>query len=229
MSEEKTSGRVSYEARQAAKGRRMGADDDTPDAEIIAVIGLGWDELPAGIQADEEAGARAVLYHRTPQAEACRAALERLASDDWLGTQGYSEDELQRRVEFAQDKLAATTAQTAPPGEPLTHFFHCWRFPAHHACAVALIERQGEENDRLIVKAAGIPEPGHLAVMRGTIALRDAEIELLNARVAELAEALGEAAGHVEPLDQNSELAVGRWLELAKRYRAPRPGGTDGD
>lgn len=70
---------------------------------------------------------------------------------------------------------------------------------------------------------AAEPAPGHLAVMRGTIALRDAEIELLQARVAELAEALGEAAGHVEPADQNSELAVDRWLELAKRYRAPRP------
>ena len=41
------------------------------------------------------------------------AALERLASDEWLGTQGYSEDELQRRVEFAQDKLDA-----APQGVP---------------------------------------------------------------------------------------------------------------
>jgi hypothetical protein len=41
-----------------------------------------------------------------------------------------------------------------PPGEPLTHFFHCWRFPAHHACAVALIERQSVENDRLLVRAA---------------------------------------------------------------------------
>jgi hypothetical protein len=38
----------------------------------------------------------------------------------------------------------------APPSEPLTHFFHCWRFPDHHACAVALIERQGEENTLLI-------------------------------------------------------------------------------
>jgi hypothetical protein len=34
-----------------------------------------------------------------------------------------------------------------PDGEPLTHFFHCWRFPDHHRCAVALIERQAREND----------------------------------------------------------------------------------
>lgn len=41
-------------------------------------------------------------------------------------------------------------------GEPLTHFFHCWRFPAHQRCAVALIERQAEENDRLLVRAAQV-------------------------------------------------------------------------
>jgi hypothetical protein len=73
-------------------------------------------------------------------------------------------------------------------------------------------------------EALTVPAPGHMMVMRGTIALRDAEIEMLRARVAELAEALGEAAGHVEPVDQNSELAVGRWLELAKRYCPPQPG-----
>lgn len=39
-------------------------------------------------------------------------------------------------------------------GEPLTHFFHCWRFPDHHRCAVALIERQSEENDELLARAA---------------------------------------------------------------------------
>lgn len=41
-------------------------------------------------------------------------------------------------------------------GEPLTHFFHCWRFPAHHACAVALIERQQVENDGLLAENAGL-------------------------------------------------------------------------
>lgn len=66
MSDEKTPGQAGYEARQVAKGRRMGADDSTPDSEILAVIALGWDELPAGMQADEEAGAQAVLDNRTP-------------------------------------------------------------------------------------------------------------------------------------------------------------------
>ncbi len=56
--------------------------------------------------------------------------------------------------------LPAEAVQAAerdlPPidGEPLTHYFHCWRFTGHHRCAVALIERQGEENTSLIVKAA---------------------------------------------------------------------------
>lgn len=46
-------------------------------------------------------------------------------------------------------------AAAVPDGdEPLTHFFHCWRFPDHHRCAVALIERQAEENDHLIRRAA---------------------------------------------------------------------------
>jgi len=56
-----TPGQASYEARQAAKGRRMGANDDWTDSQIIAVIALGWDELPAGMQADEEAGAKAAM------------------------------------------------------------------------------------------------------------------------------------------------------------------------
>src|SRR5690348_9115943 len=42
----------------------------------------------------------------------------------------------------------------AVSGAPLTHFFHCWRFPDHHACAVALIERQSRENDRLLAEKA---------------------------------------------------------------------------
>lgn len=44
-----TPGQASYEARQAAKARRMGG------------IGIRWEELPAGMQADEEAGAQAAL------------------------------------------------------------------------------------------------------------------------------------------------------------------------
>lgn len=38
--------------------------------------------------------------------------------------------------------------------EPLTHFFHCWRFPDHHRCAVALIERQAVEYDQLLGRVA---------------------------------------------------------------------------
>jgi hypothetical protein len=41
-----------------------------------------------------------------------------------------------------------------PAGEPLTHYFHCWRFPAHHACAVELIERQQREIDQMIAGLA---------------------------------------------------------------------------
>jgi hypothetical protein len=43
---------------------------------------------------------------------------------------------------------------SADAGEPLTHFFHCWRFPDHHRCAVALIERQAKENGQLLIRAA---------------------------------------------------------------------------
>lgn len=60
MTTPKTPGQAGYEARQVAKGRRMGAGDDETDAQILAVIALGWDELPPGMQADEEAGAQAV-------------------------------------------------------------------------------------------------------------------------------------------------------------------------
>lgn len=56
-----TPGQAAYEARHVAKGRRMGADDAAPDGEILAVIALSWDELPAGMQADEEAGAQAAI------------------------------------------------------------------------------------------------------------------------------------------------------------------------
>lgn len=61
MTTQKTPGQAAYEARQVAKGRRMGADEGTPDGEILAVIALGWNELPAGMQADEEAGAQAAI------------------------------------------------------------------------------------------------------------------------------------------------------------------------
>ena len=57
----------------------------------------------------------------------------------------------------ARDGIAVTPSG-AHEGHtaPLTHFFHCWRFPDHHACAVALIERQAAENDALIVRVAGL-------------------------------------------------------------------------
>jgi hypothetical protein len=44
------------------------------------------------------------------------AALRRLASEEWLGTEGYSGNELERRVDFARDKLAAV-APLPLPGE----------------------------------------------------------------------------------------------------------------
>jgi hypothetical protein len=53
---EKTPGQVAYEARQAARGRRKLAGDTS----------RGWGELSPGHQADEEAGAQAVLDARTP-------------------------------------------------------------------------------------------------------------------------------------------------------------------
>jgi len=54
------------------------------------------------------------------------------------------------------------------------------------------------------------------------------------AEIMRLRDALAEAAGHVEPVDQNSELAIARWQALAAgmvrnpavsgRYHVPRPG-----
>ncbi len=56
-----TPGQAAYEARQAAKARRMGAPDSEPDSTLVAIIGLRWEELPAGMQADEEAAAQAAI------------------------------------------------------------------------------------------------------------------------------------------------------------------------
>lgn len=111
------------------------------------------------------------------------------------------------------------------PGDVAAELGHAWDYldpgqqEAEEAGAQAVLDNRSPWGD---ADAVSKPVSGHMMVMRGTVALRDAEIELLNARIAELAEALGEAAGHVEPLDQNSELAVGRWLELARRHRGPR-------
>ena len=55
MTAEKTPGQVAYEARQAARGRRKLAGDTS----------RGWGQLSPGHQADEEAGAQAVLDNRT--------------------------------------------------------------------------------------------------------------------------------------------------------------------
>jgi hypothetical protein len=63
-------------------------------------------------------------------------------------------------VEAGLAEFMARLAEHAPPaegdpgGEPLTHFPFCWRWPEHHRCAVALIERQGEENTQLIHRGA---------------------------------------------------------------------------
>jgi hypothetical protein len=63
----------------------------------------------------------------------------------------------QREVDMLIGSAVAAAADEGAVSEldePLTHFFHCWRFPDHHRCAVALIERQSQENDQLLVRAA---------------------------------------------------------------------------
>jgi hypothetical protein len=56
--------------------------------------------------------------------------------------------------------LCPATRGTGPcicaPGPPLTHYWHCWRNPGHHACAVALIERQAAENQQLTGQVAAL-------------------------------------------------------------------------
>lgn len=55
------------------------------------------------------------------------AALERLASEDWLGTQGYDGDELQRRADFARDALDGTAKPEPQPAPELaTVDLHRW-------------------------------------------------------------------------------------------------------
>ena len=166
-------------------------------------------------------------------------------------------------LEAALPHLAAQE-RPARGDEPLTHFFHCWRFPDHHACAVALIERQQVENDQLLRRqpepqpapelavplaggvavaalecirqayepgtiahdtahkavddchaalranaattaAAREPEraPGHMMVMRGTIAVRDAEIGQLRARVADAIEERDDYAARVNAANRS--------------------------
>jgi hypothetical protein len=99
-----------------------------------------------------------------------QAARDTLAEQDyaafirWWEAKGYltdlpldfsdAHDAFASGMRAARDLAAALKPKPAPDGEPLTHFFHCWRFPDHHACAVALIERQQEENDALLVGVA---------------------------------------------------------------------------
>lgn len=77
-----------------------------------------WEELLGGDGPKPEPGTvplDAALLHR--EVRRLYAALERLASDDWLGTQGYDSDELRRRVEFARDKLDAAPQEVPGHGD----------------------------------------------------------------------------------------------------------------
>lgn len=102
--------------------------DDAVGAQARKAVALvkeilsGDVAVPAAKPAPELAAARdasdlevaAIITERNQ----LRAALERLASEDWLGTQGYDGDELQRRVEFARDKLAAIRPELTESAEP---------------------------------------------------------------------------------------------------------------
>jgi hypothetical protein len=55
----------------------------------------------------------------------------------------------------------------------------------------------------------------------------EAVIAGLEASRRQLRAALRQAAGHAEPVDQDSELAIGRWLELAGGEEQPAPGPAD--
>jgi hypothetical protein len=67
----------------------------------------------------------------------------------WEIQPGRASDAARRAWEYW-----ARPRQPYDEDEPLTHFFHCWRFPDHHRCAVALIEQQARENDQMLVRAA---------------------------------------------------------------------------
>ena len=66
---------------------------------------------------------------------------------------------------FVIDPAAVGITMDWNDWRPLSHFFHCWRFPAHHACAVTLIERQAAENDTLISQKAAAEQD--LRALRG--------------------------------------------------------------
>jgi hypothetical protein len=124
---------------------------------------------------DDELIARALLLQQAQDAiafERERAdAAEALISDAregiacFLGQYGHSEIGMFKVAQDLANSIRKTLGGRGAPDlvgdeaggdgdEPLTHFFHCWRFPDHHRCAVALIERQSEENDQLHVRAA---------------------------------------------------------------------------
>jgi hypothetical protein len=81
---DKTPGQVAYEARQAARGRRKLAGD----------TGRGWGELSPGHQADEEAGAQAVLDSRTPWGDVNAVTVEQYSFHAVVRSGGAGGDEV---------------------------------------------------------------------------------------------------------------------------------------
>ena len=95
-------------------------------------------------------------FEQYVQARAHNALLEALAGEFMSLSQ---RDRLAAAVVAAVEPVIrdserdrCVTVTDPPGGEPLTHYWHCWRFPRHHACAVALIERQSREYDDLLVR-----------------------------------------------------------------------------
>lgn len=132
---------------------------------MTAAIELGDGELVArALLLQQAQDAIAFERERANQAEALIAdALETIGN--FLGQYGHSEILMFRVAQDLANSIRKTLGGRGAPDladdeaggdgdEPLTHFFHCWRFPDHHRCAVALIERQSEENDQLLVRAA---------------------------------------------------------------------------
>ena len=111
----KSAGQLNYEARQVAKGRRMGAGESTPDSEILAVIALGWDELPPGMQADEEAGARAVLAPGRALADAWDAQARKC--DEAAALPGLAEAAVLEQTTFARQLRECAAALREIAGE----------------------------------------------------------------------------------------------------------------
>lgn len=109
----KTAGQVAYETRQAAKARRMGAPDSEPDSTLVAIIGLRWEELPAGMQADEEAAATAVETDQVRLAREDRDQLRKqvlgLAADldiSAMATRPSRKSDIESEIAIALRKIA---------------------------------------------------------------------------------------------------------------------------